>query len=330
MIRVVAAGTVLVFSAACGKESPKPEVVDPQAERAAAMQQAKEEYEQEQRRLQRITFQEWVDHVQGAWVPVAAVAELALAWPKGARAARVTVSNRDMTIEATTTSGANVLNASLEGLQWVDGATVSDRLVTAQVTAVKRSLAPENDADLFAEIDRLESTGQYGSTLTVSDKNGSHLIDSATDAFNCWRRVEGKTERVQTMDGTWSEVPVRPKNTKVSMGQWTDLLETEVGRAWTRNRASVELRGPFPELVHGLDCMRSTSVLYSVRSIDIVPDPAASGNAVLSLVIDLPLRSAIDPRRETPWAKADSWGEAEPPGRVRTLKDQPLANPFAK
>ena len=136
----------------------------------------------------------------------------------------------------------------------------------------------------------------------------------------------------ETMDGTWvapKKAPVRPEKPTIPVGEWVELPDQEQGKAWVRHRASKDLRGPFSALVQGLDCLQSTSARYGVRKIDFQPDLSSAGGAVLAVEIDLFLSFPLDPKRETPWAKQDSWGEAERPERVRVLKDRTVANPFA-
>ena len=78
-----------------------------------------------------------------------------------------------------------------------------------------------------------------------------------------------------------------------------------------------------------LDCMKSTSARYGVRKVEFQPDPSSDAGAILAFEIDLFLSLPLDPKRETPWAQPDAWGEAKRPERVRVLKDKTLANPFA-
>ena len=68
-----------------------------QAERDAAVQKMKERHKQlaaSGLERERAHFQEWLDHWQRAWVPVAVVSELALRWPKVARANQITVTQQ--------------------------------------------------------------------------------------------------------------------------------------------------------------------------------------------------------------------------------------------
>lgn len=308
----------------------------PEREREVEAYLAKYELEvMKPEEIKRILFQEWLDHRQRAWVPVAVVSELALTWPKTARAERITITQHVVTIQATNNAGAQALKDALERAQWVKDVNLSESVVTGQVVAVKRVLAPASDPELLAEMDRLsngEEGLQFSSSVPLPDMNDPGYIDRETDAFNCWRRVMKMSEGFKTLDGEWVEggmKPVRPDKPTIPVGPWIALPEKEEGKAWVRNRASKELSGPFSALVQGLDCTKSTSVQHGVRKIDFQPDPSMTGNAILVYEIDLFLEITFDANRETPWSQSDFWGEADRPERVRVLKDKTLANPFA-
>ena len=282
--------------------------------------------------IQRVMFQEWLDHQQRAWVPVAVVSDVLSMWPQAVRTTQITVTQRELSIRATTEAGALAIKERVQGSSWMQDVTVSEKTVNGQITAVKRVLAPEDDAEVSAEVKRLSDDQAMGSSPGVSDRNFATSLDNESDAFNCWRRVQKKRERFQRMDGTWAEggtVEVRPEAPTVELGQWVALSETEQGRAWTRNRASVELRGPFPALVQGLDCVKETGARYSVRAIDFAPDLVANEGIILTFTVDLLMESTWAQDRKTPWAEDVAWGTAAPPARSRTLKGRKLANPFS-
>lgn len=310
-----------------------------QAERDAAVQQMLDRHEPEALSYEdivRIGFQEWLDHRQRAWVPVAVASELVVNWPKVARATQITVTQQEVSIQATNSAGAQALKGALENAQWVKDVTASELLVSGHVVAVERVLAPDNKPDLLAEQMRFTSGKeglQFSSSRSISDMNEPGQIAQEVDAFNCWHRVMQRSEGYKTLDGEWIEGgmrPVRPEKPTIQIGKWVEVPEKEEGKAWVRSRASKELRGSFPGLLQGLDCMKSTNVRFGVRKIDFKPDPSLRGAAILVYEIDLFQELPLDPSRETPWAKPDSWGEAERPERVRVLKDKTLANPFAK
>ena len=283
--------------------------------------------------IKRVMFQEWLDHQQRAWVPVAVVTDVFSVWPQAVRATQITVTQSEVLIRTATEADAQAIKARVQDSSWVQDVTVSEKMVTGQVTAVKRQLAPESDTEVSAEVKRLSDSQVLGSSPTVADRNFVTSLANESDAFNCWRRVQKKRERFQRMDGTWVEggtVEVRPEKPTVLMAQWVDLSETEQGRAWTRKRASVELRGPFPALVQGLDCAKKTGARYSVRTIDFVTDPVSNGGAILAFTVDLLMESVWAQDRQTPWAEDVTWGSAAPPERRRTLKDQKRVNPFAE
>ena len=310
-----------------------------QAERNAAVQQKLDRRKREAVAHQafvdreRTHFQEWLDHWQRAWVPVAVVSEVALRWPKVARANQITVTQQEVSIQATNSTGAQAIKGALENAQWVEGVTVSENVVTGQVAAVKRALAPDNESDLLAERKRLAAGYQYGSHRPITDFNEPRMVEGETDAFNCWRRVMKMSEGYTTMDGDWVEPgmrPVPPEKHAIQLGAWVELPEKEEGKHWGRDRAYREVRGPFSKLVQGLDCVRQSRLMHGIRKIDLKRDPSSRGNAVLVYEVDLIRAVSGDSNLETPWAKPDSWGEAERPERVRVLKDKTLANPFAK
>ena len=301
-------------------------------------QQMMERHEQEplsSEDIVRIGFQEWLDHHQRAWVPVEIVSELALNWPKKVHATQIVVTQHEVTIQVTSIKGAQALKSAMGRGKWLKDVKLSETLVTGQVVAVERVLAPDSDVELLAEIDRLTNGKdgvQFSPSRPIFEMNDAGQLDQETDAFNCWHRVMKLREGYESMDGTWIEAQktlVRPDKPKISVGKWVELPDKEKGKAWVRNRALKELRGPFPVLVQGLDCLKSTRVRYGVRKIEFQSDPSFSGGAILEYEIDLFLNLPLDPNRETPWGKGNSWGEAERPKRARTLKDRTLVNPFA-
>jgi len=282
--------------------------------------------------IQRTMLQEWLDHQQTAWVPVAVVSELALLWPRSARATRITVNQRELKIETTTDAAAQSLTGALKGSQWLQELTVSEKTVTGRVLSVTRELAPETDDAVSAEIQRLSDGYELGSSPTVTERNIESSHASESDAFNCWRRVVGKKEGFRRLDGTWSEGgtgDVRPEKPAVSMGQWAELSETESGGAWARTRASVQLQGSFAALVQGLDCVQMTGARYSVNSIEFKAGPASAENASLQFDVDLISKSAWAEGRNAPWSEAALWGVVQRPERSRSLKGRTLMDPFA-
>jgi len=111
------------------------------------------------------------------------VSELALRWPKVARANQITVTQQEVSIQATNSTGAQAIKGAQESAQWVEDVTVSENVVTGQVAAVKRALAPDNESDLLAERKRLasdEAGYQYGSHRPITDFNEPRRAEKET------------------------------------------------------------------------------------------------------------------------------------------------------
>jgi len=280
----------------------------------------------------RAMLQEWMDHQQSAWVPVAVLSTVITQWPSGVPVERIVVNQRELHIGAGTSAAIQQIGVALQEAIWLQNMVLSDSVLKAEIRAVARELAPQADSAVIAELQRLSDTHVLGSSPPVADRNRERAHLQEQDALNCWERVDGQQERYRRLDGTWSDggpEKVRPETPTVRMGQWSDASGSELGQAWQRTRAVLQLEGPFVSILQGLDCARSTGARYSVQSIEFTPKAKNSTEVVLRLEVALIGERGWVEDAVAPWGERASWGESPRPERSRVLENQSVRDPFS-
>jgi hypothetical protein len=261
-------------------------------------------------------LQEWLDHQSNAWVPVAVLSDAVTRWPPGVAAESIDVTHEEFTVRVQSPESVDLLMSSLGGSPWLAKLSHDGTAVSGRLHRVERDLAPETAEAVEAMIGTLVETHVFGTSPGVEERNAEAMSWQVTSLFNCWDKSRSDTPRVQ-------------------VGEWSSNGWVQSGSRFSRSGASVEVKGPFPAVLNGLDCARSSGWRLAVQALKFKSEASPSRDVVLNLEValieDALKRTAGEPVSGlAPWSAADLWGTASRPERKRVLKDRTVVDPFKR